>query len=67
MESRAERMAKILFERDYHDGHDCRNERDREGLPCNICADQRAYWLLRVAEVQAALDATEAADAGENG
>lgn len=53
--SRAEIVARKLFPLDYHDGHDCRGEYDRDGQPCGICAAQRRDWLARVAEVRAAM------------
>lgn len=54
---RAERIALRLFPDDFHDGHDCMAEVDRVGLPCRVCADNRARWLDRINAVAAALKA----------
>lgn len=52
---RAESMACQLFPDEYHDGSDCKNEKGREGQPCNICASSREQWLNRVQQVRDAM------------
>jgi hypothetical protein len=54
---RAERIALRLFPDDYHDGHDCMSEYQREGLPCRVCADGIQRWRDRVQSVTDALAA----------
>lgn len=63
--TKVEQVALALFPDDYHDGHDCRAEVDRVGLPCRICADNIERWHNRMQSVRSALAAAGLIDASQ--
>ena len=52
---RATVVALELFPDDYHDGVDCRNQWDKPGQPCDICAGRKENWANRIIEVRKAM------------
>lgn len=50
-----EKIAKVLFPDEYHDGTDCRNFYKAPGEPCPICADKKEYWERRMKQVAEAI------------